>query len=124
MNTKEIQEQIATIRRGEVDAVLGVDEYADTMEAMLKENEELRKMRKLCADSLNGMNDKRYRLKEALLDIRVEAGDWLQGVETSANRTGKPSVTIKAVYQMADKALKAQAVPESTLPVQPDAPDR
>ena len=96
MNTKEIQEQIATIRRGEVDAVLGVDEYADTMEAMLKENEELRKVRKRCADSLNGMNDKRYRLKEALLDIRV----------------------------MADKALKSQAVPESTAPVQPGAPDR
>ena len=48
MNTKEIQEQIATIRRGEVDAFLGVDEYADTMEAMLKENKRLKDIASDC----------------------------------------------------------------------------
>ena len=98
MNTKEIQEQINLLRKGRDYEPCPIEdsELADTMQAMLKENEELRKIRKLCADSLNGMNDKRYRLKEALLDIRV----------------------------MADKVLKSQATPESTAPVQPAAPDR
>ena len=98
MNTKEIQEQIRTLRMGRDYEPCPIEDskLADTMQAMLKENEELRKMRKLCADSLNGMNDKRYRLKEALLDIRL----------------------------IADKALKAQAAPESTAQAQPAVPDR
>ena len=39
------------------------------MDNLRKENMELRKMRKLCSDSLNEINHKRYLLKEALLEI-------------------------------------------------------
>ena len=45
-------------------------------------------------------------LEKALTEIRKEAGDWIQGIDTATNKTSRPAVTVKIIYQMTDAALK------------------
>ena len=88
---------------------------ATTMREMLAENKRLREennqVRNDLLDLVEEQKDsallKRLEAMEKVFwEIRKEAGDWQRTTETMTNKTGKPAITINAVYQMADRILK------------------
>ena len=96
MNTKEIQEQIRTLRMGRDYEPCPIEDskLAATMQAMLKVVE--------AADKLQ-VNE--FRAIHAVGGYTIEAQELM--------------IALAAL-----KDTKAQVAPESTLPVQPDGPDR